>query len=100
MSRKYGERQRERRREGGREGERSGGEESMSSASADNPFCLDENYPALIRNYFPPSVSISNRMCNKLIYMKCIFSPGVYINIYIFFTKKLKLNDFISVGMH
>lgn len=40
---------------------RSSGEESVSSASTDNPFCLDENYPALIRNYFPPSVSISNK---------------------------------------
>lgn len=57
----------------------------MSSTSIDNPFCQDENYPALIHNYFPPSVSISNRRYNKLIYTACIFSPAVRIRLIISF---------------
>lgn len=62
MSRKFDEEAK--RGKGG--GERSGGEESMSSASIDNPVCLDENYPALNRNYFIPLVSIFKRMYKKL----------------------------------
>jgi len=61
--------------------ERSGGEECVSSTSIDNPFCQDENYPALIHNYFPPSVSISTRRCNKLSHMQNLYMYILYIYI-------------------
>lgn len=47
-------------RKSGKETERTGGGESTSSTSTDNPFCPDENRPALIPDYFPPSDSTCN----------------------------------------
>lgn len=78
MSRKFDEEAK--RGKGG--GERSGGEETMSSASLDNPVCLDENYPALYCNYFIPLVSMFKRMHKKL-NMDILTSTILYVKLII-----------------
>lgn len=93
VSRKYGKRQKVR----GREGEREVVAKSPCPLLLDNPFCQDENYPALIHNYFPPSVSISDRRCNKLIYTTCIFSPAVFMRLIIFYLVLKVLGSWIIV---